>query len=44
VFEKENVEDTKFGTMLDAYWWALITMTTVSMQASFCKYKGILKD
>eukprot|EP00090_Calanus_glacialis_P008953 TRINITY_DN17274_c0_g1_i1.p1 TRINITY_DN17274_c0_g1~~TRINITY_DN17274_c0_g1_i1.p1 ORF type:complete len:566 (-),score=77.28 TRINITY_DN17274_c0_g1_i1:155-1852(-) len=29
VFEKENVEDTKFGTMLDAYWWALITMTTV---------------
>ncbi|XP_023321006.1 potassium voltage-gated channel protein Shab [Eurytemora carolleeae] len=29
VFEKENVEDTKFETMLDAYWWALITMTTV---------------
>ena len=30
VFEKENFEESKFGTMLDAYWWALITMTTVS--------------
>ena len=28
MFEKENTE-TKFSTMLDAYWWALITMTTV---------------
>ena len=31
VFEKESTEngDGKFHTMLDAYWWALITMTTV---------------
>jgi len=31
VFEKEATEsgDGKFFTMLDAYWWALITMTTV---------------
>ena len=28
VFEKED-EDTTFTTMLDAYWWAIITMTTV---------------
>ena len=31
VFEKESAEDTKFNTMLDAYWWALITMTTVNV-------------
>ena len=30
MFEKENPTETKFNTMLDAYWWALITMTTVS--------------
>ena len=30
VFEKENPKETKFKTMLDAYWWALITMTTVT--------------
>ncbi len=28
VFEKDH-EDTSFTTMMDAYWWALITMTTV---------------
>lgn len=28
VFEKEDA-DTTFHTMLDAYWWAIITMTTV---------------
>ena len=29
VFEKED-PDTTFNTMFDAYWWAIITMTTVS--------------
>ena len=29
VFEKEDAETT-FKTMFDAYWWAIITMTTVS--------------
>ncbi len=28
VFEKD-ASDTTFSNMLDAYWWALITMTTV---------------
>ena len=28
VFEKEDA-DTTFKTMFDAYWWAIITMTTV---------------
>ena len=28
-FEKED-EETTFKTMFDAYWWAIITMTTVS--------------
>ena len=28
VFEKEDTETT-FKTMFDAYWWAIITMTTV---------------
>ena len=28
VFEKDETETT-FNTMLDAYWWAVITMTTV---------------
>ena len=28
VFEND-IEATSFGTMLDAYWWAIITMTTV---------------
>jgi hypothetical protein len=28
VFEKED-EETTFKTMFDAYWWAIITMTTV---------------
>ena len=30
VFEKEN-EVSTFTTMLDAYWWAIITMTTVNI-------------
>ena len=29
VFEKDSVAPTEFHTMFDAYWWALITMTTV---------------
>jgi hypothetical protein len=29
VFEKDE-PNTTFSNMLDAYWWALITMTTVS--------------
>ena len=28
VFENDDAESS-FGTMLDAYWWAFITMTTV---------------
>ncbi len=28
VFEKDDSE-TKMHTMMDSYWWALITMTTV---------------
>jgi hypothetical protein len=34
VFEKEDKEST-FKTMFDAYWWAIITMTTVS----YAKFK-----
>ena len=34
VFEKDET-GTTFENMLDAYWWALITMTTVSS-----KYRG----
>lgn len=30
VFEKED-NDSTFKTMFDAYWWAIITMTTVSL-------------
>ena len=30
VFEKEDA-DTTFKTMFDAYWWAIITMTTVGL-------------
>jgi hypothetical protein len=30
VFEKEDKEST-FKTMFDAYWWAIITMTTASL-------------
>ena len=33
VFEKEE-EKTTFHTMFDSYWWAIITMTTVSVQSS----------
>ena len=29
VFERDVASETEFHTMLDAYWWALITMTTV---------------
>ena len=29
VFEQDKLPETGFQTMLDAYWWALITMTTV---------------
>ena len=32
VFEKEE-ETTTFHTMFDSYWWAIITMTTVSVAA-----------
>ena len=35
VFEKEDA-DTTFKTMFDAYWWAIITMTTVSINSTFC--------
>ena len=28
IIKEENLQDT-METMLDAYWWALITMTTV---------------
>ena len=31
VFEKEDAETT-FKTMFDAYWWAIITMTTVGQK------------
>ena len=34
VFEKEDPEST-FKTMFDAYWWAIITMTTVSLASIF---------
>ena len=30
VFEKEE-ESSTFQTMFDSYWWAIITMTTVSV-------------
>ena len=30
VFEKDN-KATTMHTMLEAYWWSLITMTTVSL-------------
>ena len=30
VFERDVASETEFHTMLDAYWWALITMTTVN--------------
>ena len=29
MFEKDSATATEFHTMFDAYWWALITMTTV---------------
>ena len=32
VFERDVASETEFHTMLDAYWWALITMTTVSVE------------
>ena len=38
VFEKEDAKTT-FKTMFDAYWWAIITMTTVSRNSlcsAFC--------
>jgi hypothetical protein len=37
VFEKEDKEST-FKTMFDAYWWAIITMTTVSLMKNIMKY------
>ena len=39
VFEKDET-DTTFSNMLDAYWWALITMTTVSNETNeyICMY------
>ncbi len=30
LFTPPRTQDTSFTTMMDAYWWALITMTTVS--------------
>ena len=44
VFEKEDA-DTTFKTMFDAYWWAIITMTTVSLNSTFCiTSQSILTD
>ncbi len=37
VFEKEDKEST-FKTMFDAYWWAIITMTTASLMKDIIKY------
>ena len=39
VFEKDDEKST-FDDMLDAYWWSLITMTTVRMSryALFCPF------
>ena len=31
VFEKDDT-DTKMLNMMEAYWWSLITMTTVSFE------------
>ena len=36
VFEKDD-EKTSFATMMDAYWWALITMTTVRQLTAFLR-------
>ena len=40
VFEKED-NDSTFKTMFDAYWWAIITMTTVIflLKGLFTDYK-----
>ena len=35
VFERDVASETEFHTMLDAYWWALITMTTVYLNDRF---------
>ena len=39
VFEKDE-NGTTFENMLDAYWWALITMTTVSTRRSGTRNMG----
>ena len=43
VFEKED-EETTFKTMFDAYWWAIITMTTVSYLENcvFCRTQTLV--
>ena len=43
VFEKED-ENTTFVTMLDAYWWALITMTTVGFFFKSCNMAVLWSD
>jgi hypothetical protein len=40
VFENDD-PSTSFTNMLDAYWWALITMTTVSFVATTTLFQSL---